>query len=76
MPISSDEIRNALEDDVRNTKGQYTKITVGDVVQLRSGGPEMTAVQVEGNVVDCFWICDRKQPCNYLLPSEGLVKIR
>lgn len=30
-------------------------IEAGDVVQLRSGGPEMTVVDVDGDTVTCHW---------------------
>lgn len=30
-------------------------IEAGDVVQLKSGGPEMTVVEVDGNTITCHW---------------------
>jgi uncharacterized protein YodC (DUF2158 family) len=33
-----------------------SNFNVGDVVQLRSGGPKMTVAKAEGNKVDCIWI--------------------
>lgn len=29
--------------------------SVGDVVKLKSGGPKMTVVSVEADLVDCSW---------------------
>jgi uncharacterized protein YodC (DUF2158 family) len=28
---------------------------IGDIVQLKSGGPNMTVVKVEGGWVNCMW---------------------
>jgi uncharacterized protein YodC (DUF2158 family) len=36
------------------------KFAVGDVVQLNSGGPQMTVEEVKGTVVSCVWF-DAKQ---------------
>lgn len=30
----------------------------GDVVQLRSGGPNMLVMRAEGAMVDCAWVRD------------------
>jgi uncharacterized protein YodC (DUF2158 family) len=32
----------------------------GDVVELKSGGPDMTVARIRGNEVDCDWFIDGK----------------
>jgi uncharacterized protein YodC (DUF2158 family) len=34
----------------------------GDIVQLKSGGPRMTIVEVAGGHADCEWFDDKKVP--------------
>jgi uncharacterized protein YodC (DUF2158 family) len=34
---------------------------VGDVVQLKSGGPLMTVGEVEGEQVTCEWFADKSE---------------
>ena len=42
------------------------EIKVGDVVVLKSGGPEMTVCEiVEGDVVNAAWFPDYKSPASY-----------
>lgn len=31
---------------------------VGDIVRLKSGGPQMVVVYVDGRSVDCMWFVD------------------
>lgn len=54
-------------------------LDVGDIVQLVSGGPRMTIVNVSGEIFDCIWFTDDKrllngkfnQNCvNYIHPDE------
>lgn len=32
-------------------------MTVGDIVVLNSGGPDMTVSRIEGRCVLCWWVC-------------------
>lgn len=36
-------------------------ISVGDVVHLKSGGPDMTVESIEGGEADCVWFDGAKQ---------------
>jgi uncharacterized protein YodC (DUF2158 family) len=36
-------------------------MNAGDVVQLKSGGPPMTIVEVEGDWATCTWFGDKKK---------------
>lgn len=36
-------------------KVTYTSIKVGDVVTLKSGGPQMTVVSTESGLFECVW---------------------
>ncbi len=31
------------------------ELEVGDVVQLKSGGPRMTVEEIDGKLIDCVW---------------------
>lgn len=45
----------------------------GDVVRLKSGGPQMTVTRVTGTEVDCIWFFEYK-PQSYTFNSAVLVK--
>lgn len=36
-------------------EGEVSPFNVGDVVQLKTGGPKMTVEAVDGNGVKCAW---------------------
>ena len=44
---------------------------VGDVVQLKSGGPLMTVSEIDGNVVHCRWFLQQEEKSSSF-PSELL----
>jgi uncharacterized protein YodC (DUF2158 family) len=46
----------------------------GDVVQLKSGGQEMTVASVEEDNVECIWIGDAGEYFRETIPSIALVK--
>jgi uncharacterized protein YodC (DUF2158 family) len=50
-------------------------MTVGDVVQLKSGGPKMTVVYVpeDGKYIKCFWHIETGALVEYVFPAEVLV---
>jgi uncharacterized protein YodC (DUF2158 family) len=39
------------------------KIVPGDVVQLKSGGPHMTAIKLDEECVFCQWFDDKSKVC-------------
>jgi uncharacterized protein YodC (DUF2158 family) len=49
---------------------------VGDVVQLKSGGPKMTVTASEAKTVHCVWFAGAKKefgqfpPATLILPAE------
>ncbi len=50
---------------------------VGEVVQLKSGGPKMT-VSSSGNdsdSVECTWFDDDNKPQYFTFPASALVKV-
>jgi uncharacterized protein YodC (DUF2158 family) len=48
------------------------EINVGDVVQLRSGGPEMTVLELpEGGSVYCAWFVGG-EPKSYSFKAESI----
>ena len=54
------------------------KIEVGDVVMLKSGGPEMTVISKKGSVCFCKWFLNSNynffiKDCNF--SEESLKKI-
>lgn len=48
---------------------------VGDVVQLKSGGPAMTVTEVNGTDVTCSWFV-RDEPKINVYPSDALEDAR
>ena len=53
------------------------ELKVGDIVKLKSGGPEMTVVNVSGDKVECVWfnVDDEdywRGPINTTLPAVVL----
>ena len=50
------------------------RFVIGDVVQLRSGGPEMTVERVRVDKVYCIWFSDNKEEHGVFRP-EILMKI-
>ncbi len=46
------------------------KIEPGDVIQVRSGGPEMTCVGINDNHVKCLWLND-----NQVIRNEEILTI-
>lgn len=54
-------------------------IAIGDVVQLKSGGPKMTATQVGEDMVGrvmvwCAWF-DKTEPKSEAFPIESVEKV-
>lgn len=51
------------------------QVKIGDVVQLKSGGPRMTIVHVpdDGKYIKCLWHTDNGAVAEYVFPSEALV---
>lgn len=48
---------------------------VGDVVQLKSGGPNMTVTTVEGKEIFCEWFSgDSNEVKRYVFPPDALRK--
>jgi uncharacterized protein YodC (DUF2158 family) len=39
----------------------YMGLKVGDIVELKSGGPAMTVHEVSGTVITCTWFDEAKQ---------------
>ena len=48
---------------------------VGDVVQLKSGGPKMTVNRVDGDEISCEWFEGRQEPHGHVFKKEVLMKI-
>ena len=49
----------------------------GDVVQLISGGPNMTVQDIDEGMVGCIWFASNNQGPFYAdFPEESLIKIR
>jgi uncharacterized protein YodC (DUF2158 family) len=44
-----------LEKTVGRTFNEYPDYEVGDIVRLKSGGPNMTIDQAMGSRYDCLW---------------------
>ncbi len=42
----------------------------GDVVTLKSGGPNMTVTEIDDTYVTCIWFADRKQAQPSTYPFE------
>lgn len=51
-------------------------IAPGDVVRLKSGGPEMTVEQVRGGILYCTWFLDNLQLITWAFIAEALTKVR
>jgi uncharacterized protein YodC (DUF2158 family) len=49
------------------------QFNVGDVVQLKSGGPKMTVTKVDSNWVTCNWFEGSKVHVD-LFPPDALAK--
>lgn len=49
-------------------------IKTGDVVELKSGGPEMTVGTVSGHVCVVLWFGDSNEPSEAEFPIAALVK--
>jgi uncharacterized protein YodC (DUF2158 family) len=67
-------------DKTRFSPGSYYRRTimadafkVGDVVQLKSGGPQMTVKFLDGDDVICMWF-DGKRTLDERFPAETLAK--
>jgi len=37
------------------------ELSIGDIVELKSGGPPMTVREIESDTVTCIWFDDRHQ---------------
>jgi hypothetical protein len=51
-------------------------IVVGDVVQVRSGGPWMTVQMVMDGMATCLWFTVKQEPMLIDVPCLGLLKSR
>jgi uncharacterized protein YodC (DUF2158 family) len=52
-----------------------TTLKIGDLVELKSGGPDMTVLRVdtEYHVVDCLWWCESSEEFKeYRFPADTL----
>jgi uncharacterized protein YodC (DUF2158 family) len=49
------------------------ELSVGDVVQLKSGGPKMTVTKVDRNWITCNWFEGSKVYVD-LFPPDALMK--
>lgn len=47
---------------------------LGDVVQLKSGGPEMTIYRIDGSDIACTWFV-KQEPKYNSFPKEVLEKV-
>ena len=52
---------------------QTINFQLGDVVQLKSGGPKMTVVGISKDKVNCSWFADGKLEAA-LIPKAGVSK--
>lgn len=50
---------------------------VGDVVQLKSGGPEMTVIdrELDGNKVECMWFVFDHEARTRSIPAIALMAV-
>jgi len=48
------------------------KLEPGNVVMLKSGGPTMTVVAVDGSNIECVWIGDEGELFRETLPAVAL----
>jgi uncharacterized protein YodC (DUF2158 family) len=51
-----------------------TKFRIGDVVELNSGGPQMTVEKVDGDQITCTWFVDSKAD-HRTFPESVLKKV-
>lgn len=51
------------------------RLAVGEVVQLKSGGPRMTVESIIGDEVTCVWFAEMKQT-HGTFPAATLVRWR
>ena len=49
------------------------ELKVGDVVQLKSGGPHLTIYQVEAEIAYCIWFSDNIGISTMKLPLSVLI---
>jgi uncharacterized protein YodC (DUF2158 family) len=49
---------------------------VGDVVQLKSGGPIMTVLSTGSQGCRCSWFDHAQKPSEHVFPSEALERYR
>ena len=50
-----------------------SKFKIGDVVQLKSGGPQMTVMKIEDSEVTCLWFNAKQEEKNGKY-HEGLLR--
>jgi len=56
---------------------ENTKIQAGDVVELKSGGPEMTVGYFEnGSEVTCYWFDNANNFQRQIIATEALKKVK
>jgi len=55
--------------------GNGTQFQVGDVVQLKSGGPNMTVKRLMGIGVDCVWFDGQRLAQSAWFESDLLTKV-
>jgi uncharacterized protein YodC (DUF2158 family) len=48
--------------------------SVGDVVYLKSGSPDMTVTYTDNDAVRCVWFVEEVEVKHYSFPSDALAK--
>ncbi len=51
-----------------------SELKIGDVVELKSGGPEMTVGKVAGETCVAIWFDENNELCEVGFPTAALVK--
>jgi uncharacterized protein YodC (DUF2158 family) len=65
---------NHISRSLGYTGSLQMQFKVGEVVQLKSGGPKMTVQNIQGNEVWCTWFDEQKKPQRHWFAPEMLEK--